>query len=187
MPPEVAEWGWNVEVCPETQRKHYQGFLRTYRQHRFKAIATLFPKVHLEIPRNWDALKNYCKKENTRLDGTVPIHATNPNKQLTMAGALIRLAGNRPEIDTDAAFNRGGEPAVIKLFRYEYETAVRNLLEDEPELIGLYSQPQYERSWIKWRSVWIRHSTQTDRQTDNDVEEAVKEVERWYDDNIDRS
>jgi len=76
IPPGIAEWGWNAEMCPKTNRKHYQGYLRTSQQQRFAWLKKLLPGVHLEIAKNWDALKLYCQKEETRIEGTQPTHQT---------------------------------------------------------------------------------------------------------------
>lgn len=172
MPPIVAEWGWQEEVCPDTQRHHYQGFLRTDRQVRLSQLKKALPGVHLEIARNWDALKSYCKKEETAVDGTQR-HET-VSKSLTMAQALRRVAEVRPPSDNSRL-------ELIEDFRQayirEYELAVATLLREDPNLIGLYSQPQYERAYVKWRNVWVElaESEKTDRQTDKtpDEEDAL--------------
>jgi len=77
MPPGIAEWGWNAEICPETNRPHRQGYLRLQSQQRFAWLKKIFPGVHIEVAKNWDALVNYCKKEDTRAPGTTPVHQTN--------------------------------------------------------------------------------------------------------------
>jgi len=76
IPPGIAEWGWNAEMCPKTNRRHYQGYLRTSQQQRFAWLKKLLPGVHLEVAKNWDALKLYCQKEETRIEGSQPIHQT---------------------------------------------------------------------------------------------------------------
>lgn len=73
IPISVAEWGWNHEQCPETNRKHYQGYVRTKQQVRFSAIQKIFPGVHLEVARDWNKLKQYCAKGETRIEGTQPV------------------------------------------------------------------------------------------------------------------
>jgi len=75
--PGIAEWGWNTEICPETNRKHYQGYIRLTSQQRFSWLKKLLPGVHLEVSKNWDALVNYCKKEDTRAPGTTPVSQVN--------------------------------------------------------------------------------------------------------------
>jgi len=77
MPPGIAEWGWNTEICPKTNRKHYQGYLRLSQQQRFAWLRKLIPGVHIEVAQNWDALVNYCKKEETRAPGTTPVSQVN--------------------------------------------------------------------------------------------------------------
>lgn len=72
MPGLIAEWGWQEEICPDTGRRHYQGYLRTHQQQRLNAVCRMLPGVHLEVARDWLKTKNYCKKEETRAPGTVP-------------------------------------------------------------------------------------------------------------------
>lgn len=74
IPPGIAEWGWNAEICPKTNRKHYQGYLRLTQQQRFAWLKKILPGVHIEISKNWEALKKYCQKEETRIEGTKPTH-----------------------------------------------------------------------------------------------------------------
>lgn len=81
IPASVAEWGWNTEKCPETSRLHYQGYLRTKQQVRLSQLIKIFPGVHLEPARNWEATKNYSGKVETRVPGTEPVseHSTIPD------------------------------------------------------------------------------------------------------------
>ena len=94
MPIGVAEWGWNAEICPETSRKHYQGYLRLTQQQRFAWLKKLLPGVHLEIAKDWLALKAYCAKADTRIEGTTPVSQVNTYFTLyTYAESLgLRLA-----------------------------------------------------------------------------------------------
>ena len=77
MPPGIAEWGWQREICPDTNREHYQGYLRLAQQQRFAWLAKNLPGVHVEVARNWQALIAYSKKEDTRAPGSTPEHHTN--------------------------------------------------------------------------------------------------------------
>lgn len=163
MPTLIAEWGWQQEVCPKTDRPHYQGYIRTSRQVRFAQIKNLLPGVHLEVARDWNALVQYCKKKDTAVEGTQ--HHQANNMTLTMAQALIRVAEYR---DRDIDYS-GCES--VRDFRekyvLEFDIAVAKILEENENLIGLYSQPQYERAYVKWRNVWVKKADEkTDRQTD---------------------
>lgn len=182
MPPIIAEWGWQQEVCPETQREHYQGFIRTTRQVRFSQLRKVLPGVHIEAAKNWDALVNYCRKTESAVEGT-QIHETNANCSMSMAKALIRVALNR---DRSVAAQRNIDNALTLAdlrarYAYEYDVAVGVLLREDENLVGLYSQPQYERAYTKWRRVWVekadaleaKESEKTDRQTDKTEETAL--------------
>jgi len=76
MPPEVAEWGWQDEICPDTSRSHKQGYLRTKSQVRFSALRKILPGIHLEIAKDWNALKQYCSKSDTRNPDGEQVHQT---------------------------------------------------------------------------------------------------------------
>lgn len=77
IPPGIAEWGWQREICPETNREHYQGYFRTSQQQRFAWVKKILPGVHIEPAKNWLKLIQYCKKEDTRVPGSKPEHHTN--------------------------------------------------------------------------------------------------------------
>lgn len=70
MPHDIAEWGWQEEICPETSRHHYQGYLRTKQQVRFSQLQKLLPGVHIEPSRDWNKLKQYCQKPDTAVEGS---------------------------------------------------------------------------------------------------------------------
>lgn len=173
----VAEWGWQTEVCPNTQRKHYQGYLRTKRQVRFAQLKKVFPGVHLETARDWNKLLNYCKKKDSAVPGT-QVNEVNRTKALTMAEALIALA-------EASSFSRLKDMSGNRLVEEKdnmFWDAVASLLEGDANLVGLYTQPQYHRAFIKLSRFWenevykkadegvyadlVLENTETDRQTD---------------------
>jgi len=176
IPSLVAEWGWQTEKAPTTERLHYQGHLRTTRQVRVSQLIKLFPGVHFEIARNWQALKNYDKKSDTAVDGT-QVNMVNPAKAMTMSQALVRIASHSWDL---SHLDKNLEPEKYeKAIKAEYWEAVKQILQDEPDAVGLFTQPQYERAWTKTREVWIEKfeeemstpakEPQTDRQTDKCV------------------
>lgn len=167
-PPIVAEWGWQTEICPETQRPHYQGYIRTSRQVRFSQIHEHLHGVHLNAARNWIKLLQYCKKKDTAVPGTQVHQVFQPEFQ-TMAEVLIKVAKNRPR---DLDFSKCESVKEFKeMFALEFEQSVATILKVEENLVGLLSQPQYERAYTKWRSVWTEKSDEIDRQTDRQTAE----------------
>jgi len=160
MPDIVAEWGWQQEVCPTTERIHYQGYYRTKRQIRKSQAIKIFPGVNIDAIRNWDAYKNYCKKADTAVPGT-QVHQVSTTKAMTMAAALTKLAtfaDNNPPTDYDALdYDKRKE----KYVKEEYWRAVRKILLEEPDEVGLWTQPQYMRAWENTRSIWIQKAQET--------------------------
>lgn len=148
MPDKIAEWGWQQEECPETGRKHYQGFIRTKTQVRHKFIRELFPGVHTEVARNWDALVNYCKKSETSIEGT-QVHQVG-TKAMTMKDALVRLASFASEqVEVEE-----GDKASDAYVR-DYWKCVRSVLQDDPDAIGLYVNVAYLSAWKHTRQIWV--------------------------------
>lgn len=166
-PPDiVAEWGWQTEICPETQRPHYQGYIRTQRQVRFTQIQQALKGVHVKPAREWHKLLNYCKKPETAVPGT-QVHQEFPREYLSMADALIKIAANRP---TDLDFSKCQSVKEFReLYELEYWQSSAAILKIDKNLVGLYSQPQYLRAYVNYRSVWVdyeKQERQTDRQTE---------------------
>ena len=138
----IKEWGWQTEVCPDTQRKHYQGYILTRTQQRFSAMKKALPGVHIEIARNWSALLNYCKKTETAVEGTQVVQV-NERKYLKFADALMRIANAMvitPGADADA----------------NYRSAVMELMLSNPDDVSLYSNPQLMRAWNMTQAYWMR-------------------------------
>lgn len=66
--------GWKIEGQLEKGQEgtpHYQLLLHTP-QVRFAAVKKVFPRAHIEVARNLDALREYVHKEETRLEELKP-------------------------------------------------------------------------------------------------------------------
>lgn len=144
MPDIVKEWGWQTEVCPDTQRKHYQGYILTRTQQRFAALRKALPGVHVEAARNWSALLNYCKKTDTAVEGTQK-HEVNVRKYLKFHEALQRIANAW-------IFTEDGD------FDTQYQRAIMALMLINEEDVSLYSNPQLMRAFKMTQPYWLRKS-----------------------------
>ena len=160
VPECVAEVGWQTETCPETNRLHYQGFIRTKRQCRFAQVRNAYPGVHIAPAKNWDALVNYCRKKDTAVPGTQQIFQG--TKAMTMKDALVRLASHAPVLPPmiiiTATVNVRAEN--IYVLKQEYWDLVSKVLEDDPDAIGLYVNPMYQTAWINTRKTWVNLAQQ---------------------------
>ncbi len=67
---EVVYMVYQKEKCDKTDKLHYQGFVRFKNARTFSAVKKKHPEgVHWESSRNMGASINYCKKEETRVEG----------------------------------------------------------------------------------------------------------------------
>jgi len=152
MPPQIAEWGWQKEVCPKTNKLHMQGYLRTKQQTRFAALKAILPGVHLEPAKNWDALIKYCAKANTRAEGEEPQHHTSavPTHYAyaeEVAQTMVHLHPEWRNWSTDEAWIE-----IDLLTKVHIASGRRGL-----EFIG--SNPNWKTMWRSyWRPMFMREA-----------------------------
>jgi len=108
IPPLIAEWGWQDEICPKTNRKHRQGYIRTKTQQRHSALRKILPGVHIEAAKNWDALMEYCGKEDTRDPSGTQVKELNNyfNKYTYMANIQQRFVDLRMMKDVEDKYDQ---------------------------------------------------------------------------------
>jgi len=169
-PPGVKKWGWNIEVCPDTKREHYQGYILLTQGQRFSWMKKNFPGVHVEIPRNWEALMNYCKKEETRKEGTTPVEFTNdiPTK-FTYLEEVANAICNHP--DTELAIKSPTD--ILALAQAQ---VAMDIEEGKKGIEWIASNPDWKVVWKQFgRSIILRaRKAQTDRQTDSEINSPVE-------------
>lgn len=167
IPDIVAEWMWQTETCPNTGKLHYQGCIRTKSQQRHKAMRCILPGVHIEVARNWEALVLYCKKEDTRVEGSF-VKEVNTRRYLKFHDALIRVANAYVDeyanvANAMATLDFDNAILLADVDRDKTDTvcfhkAVEQLCSIYPEDISLYSNPQLIRAWKMCRGLWLRMS-----------------------------
>lgn len=186
MPPSIAEWGWQKEVCPETGREHYQGYLRTKQQVRLKSLVKDLPGVHFEIARNWSALTNYCRKDETAVSGT-QVHQTSGNMRTIyslakeVAAALPPLALLEDEFEEIRLrirnnTTRGLEPnygtfnvsSWEEYFLYRVDSEVKFIIKNGGfDAAWLASNPQWLCMWRKYGKEYLAGYHASQKSNDN--------------------
>jgi len=154
----VAEVGYQDEVCPETGRKHRQGFIRTHRQVRFSQMRRLMPGVHIEVARNWDALLAYCRKKETRDVSGSQVHRDFSKFAPPRLHQILELMAGYAVMDHRVANkNRQTDRQTLVALdpMEQYWIIVPALLRDSPELIGILAQPLPQNAWKHTRMFWI--------------------------------
>lgn len=147
---------------------HIQGAAHTA-QVRFSAIKEWLPRAHIELARNKESLLNYVWKSETAIPGT---QMKSENEFITMEKAMLMIAEHKWDYCEWAELH-GHRIDPSKHASQEYWRAVKYILLEKPSLIGLFSNPQFERAWVNTRSVWL---TLKDRQTDRQGSEDVDEI-----------
>lgn len=73
---------YQPEVCPKTGRKHLQGYVQFKDKRRLSALKKLQNEVHWEVRKGThkQALA-YVRKEDTRMDGALPVQEGEPVEQ----------------------------------------------------------------------------------------------------------
>jgi len=146
MPHEVAEWGWQDEVCPETQKKHRQGYVRTKTQMRFSQMKKVLPGVHIEVAKDWNKLVQYCRKSDTSVEGT----------QVHEVSKLYNMYNYAEELGR----------RLYELYKHDYaewsdnvaleniETHARmDIRAGHREIAWIISNPNWKCHWKFWRDV----------------------------------
>jgi len=155
----VAEWGWQTEVCPTTQRKHYQGYLRTHGQVRFTALRKEFPGVHLEVANNWNALVNYCRKTDTALADT-QVSQVSTYQHWTMERLFTEMARHAYDAHLYDELRRKESLKIVE--DMEYWSIVRSILSEDSSRVAMFATPQVKKIWSNTRSVWIAKQSGAD-------------------------
>jgi hypothetical protein len=62
---------YQQEQCPTTQKLHWQFFVIFNQRQRFTAVKKMFGNAHLEIARDPIKARNYCMKEDTRVQAPI--------------------------------------------------------------------------------------------------------------------
>lgn len=140
--------GWLVEGQKEKGKdgtEHYQIYVKS--KQRFSALKKAFPRAHIEVCRNPDAVRQYVKKEDTRI-GNLPAEAK--NKPMSMWQVMILLANNAPY--------RNYRGAIESEIDESFWQSVNSILESRPGMISLLVQPNYIRAWRYTAHIWLEHA-----------------------------
>lgn len=152
---------------------HYQGMLTTP-QVRFSAVKKVFPRAHVEVARNKQALEKYVKKEESRV-GVVTSIPTLFEYQTIIADKWddddFRAIGNR-RIAANI-FTDWDDVAMLyldKLVAEDIESGRRGA-----EFIAI--NPLWRSSWKKfWSSIIKRHADKASYAKGCEANEARNEV-----------
>jgi len=164
MPPMVKAWGWQDEICPTTGRPHRQGYIHT-KQTTFKQLNIFLRGIHLEgIPYGakgknggdrWAGLLAYCKKDETRAPGAVPVQQVNYELPPSQAEALIAIARDLYwQADQREAYLLNMEGLVLpnglekRWQMTHYWAAANRIIVRKPHWGPIFARVETQKLWI---------------------------------------
>lgn len=95
---------FQLERAPTTGQLHAQGVIVVSSSLRLAAMKKITtPTIHLEPARAWEAAKSYCRKSETRVEGTTPHEWGEDTTQgqrsdLASAASLVRQGASMKEV-----------------------------------------------------------------------------------------
>lgn len=152
----IAEIGWQDEICPETERHHRQGYVRTVRQVRHSQLSTILKGIHLEKAKNWEALVNYCRKAESR-DPSGNQVQLKWERPLRLHEMLIRVAKDylrteAPSEETLSSLDRQTDrQPLLKILR----THSYRLCWSHPEYAIVLSRQDARDAWCAYFLMWV--------------------------------
>lgn len=165
------------EICPDTGRKHRQGLIITFRQHRYagktqppgvmprpkpnNSLLKLLPGVHIEPAWDWHKLVAYCKKQSTRDLSGGAVTAKSEWKLIQLHDLLTEYGRIYIELTApkDCPWCELPEHKCLCIRQKpdaESYWVIANLyLRRHPEMCHLVPQPNTVALWKNSRDVWV--------------------------------
>lgn len=180
-----AKWALQgqIEEGEEKGTEHFQGMLTTP-QVRFSAVKKIFPRAHIEVARNRQALEKYVHKEDTRISEVASIKSDIPT--------LFDYQHTVASVWNDNDFREFGERALEENPRQSMDDVALAYVDHivaadiERGVCGIEYiaiNPMWRSAWKKfWRSLVRRErnkpaDSQTDSQTDKPDEDSPPSVD----------
>lgn len=152
----IAEIGWQDEICPKTQKKHRQGYVRTVRQVRFSQLSAIMPGIHLEVAKNWQALINYCQKVESRdpSGNQVQVKFQRPMRLHEMLIEVARNMNNDCKRlgESLSSLDRQTDRRILLRYLRDYS---HDLVRAHPEYAVVLTRQDARDSWCEFIEVWL--------------------------------
>jgi len=136
----VAQVYGGREVCPNTNREHFQGAVRLHQQQRFSKLKGWLPTAHWEVAQKIEALKKYAMKEQTAAGEKI---IRSSIKKFYTAEAICRLITSKV---ADRQTDR----------QIQFWHAVNEIIIEDPGMTGQLMNPSLKNFWINTASAWYR-------------------------------
>lgn len=159
--------GWRVDGQKEVGENgtpHYQLLVRTP-QVRFSAVKKQFPRAHIEVARNVEALENYVHKEETRVGGL----PTNQDKYPSLSKYWDLVFDYFAELGKEGFDYVAMSDGRVRFYHENrrimshdsplvlLDEATRHLIENGYHVEGIACNPSTRSAWkICWNAIMVR-------------------------------
>jgi len=151
MPEFVKEVYRQKEICPETQREHYQCHVVCHRQVTLKQMCDWIRKTKWMPVKGSEHILNsikYCSKDESAVPGTFKV--LQGPKYYQMYEILLVLARSIPH-------RAPSEMSVLQLVdRHEYKTVAAALVDEDMRWVDKLANPAIEKAWKYFKNTAMR-------------------------------
>lgn len=144
------------EMCPTTNRLHFQGAVKFRRPMRLTQLKKWLPTAHFEEARNAHHIQKYAMKKDTAVGEKKA--TTNPEPLITVQKIMMKLA-EFWETDIFEKMCEVWEDDTDKALKQSYWYTVRLILEWAPEyrkVCHLFARSDVITLWQNTRMVWLK-------------------------------
>lgn len=145
------------EVCPTTQRPHFQVHIVTHRQVRLTQMCSWIKATKWLPVLGKEHISNsikYCSKSESAVPGTYKeVHGT---PYLQIHELLMIVAKQHKESDEETTNNFGGHKDF--LYRRSWQFLTSRLVRQDPSWASKLSNPVLEKGWKTWGEEFLVHA-----------------------------
>lgn len=131
---------WQIETCPQSGRRHYQGYIEFDKSVRMGAVKRIIgDHAHLEARRGTrDEARDYCRKEDTRTEGPYEY------------GTWAVSRGGRPNVFSDIA-DRAKDGSKLRDIMEEFPEQYIRYRRGIEAMVNMHSRKRA----CRWRDVEV--------------------------------
>jgi len=136
-----------IELCPETNREHFQGAIQCHQQQRMSAFKTWLPTSHLEPAHHAEALRKYAMKPETAIEDKKKRENLVPHYS---CDEIMLMVANELMCEAFDDHRDNG-----------WRCGVNRLLRKNIKLAGQLQNPSNRAFWILTSHTWVQTARQT--------------------------
>lgn len=163
------------EMCPSTNKLHFQGAIILHSQQRLSALKKWLPTAHFEPARSREALKRYAMKDDTAVGEKTIRENAIPYLDIEAKMNIIAeayLSFNASDVDKEMEYKQRDE----KDGEFWFLLTHKVLPKYGGKIINSFAYPEVRTLWRNTKEFWIRQDPEL-RRPPLSITEAADSVE----------